>query len=113
MQTEGMSFERNYCTMLLCVPSRISMLTGRWPEAHYVCMNLQAKDAFFEKDVYQVAKSQGYRTALMGKNHSYLTKNDVDAWHEYFHDGGPCEPNRRRVREVRPVAARPALQRVR
>ncbi len=94
MQAAGMGFERNYCTMPLCVPSRISMLTGRWPEAHHVRMNLQAKDAYFEKDVYQVAKSQSYRTALMGKNHTYLTKNDVDAWREYFHDGGPRETNK-------------------
>lgn len=65
------------------------MLTGRWPEAHRVRMNLQASDAFFEKDIYHVAKDRGYRTALLGKNHTYLKKSDVDIWREYFHDGGP------------------------
>lgn len=89
LQRRGVGFERNYCTMPLCVPSRISMLTGRWPEAHRVRMNLQASDAFFEKDIYQVAKEHGYRTALLGKNHTYLKKADVDTWREYFHDGGP------------------------
>ena len=96
MQTEGLGFERNYCTMPLCVPSRVSMLTGRWPEAHHVRMNLQPKAAFFEKDVYQVAKSRGYRTALIGKNHTYLQKEDVDAWREYSHGGGPPDANRPR-----------------
>src|ERR1700744_2865604 len=52
MQREGVGFEHNYCTTPLCVPSRTSMLTGRWPEAHHVRMNLQAKAAFFEKDKY-------------------------------------------------------------
>jgi len=91
LQSSGIGFERNYCTTPVCVPSRTSMLTGRWPDAHHVRMNLQAKDAFFEKDIYQVAKSRGYRTALVGKNHTYLTKNDVDVWREYFHDGGPVD----------------------
>src|SRR5882762_8297473 len=62
LQASGIAFQRNYCTTPLCVPSRISMLTGRWPEAHRVRMNLQAKDAFFSQDLYQVAKQQGYRT---------------------------------------------------
>jgi arylsulfatase A-like enzyme len=93
MQTEGVGFKHNYCTMPACVPSRTSMLTGRWPEAHHVRMNLQANAAFFEKDLYQVAKSQGYRTGLVGKNHTYLKQSDLDVWHEYFHDGGPIYPD--------------------
>jgi arylsulfatase A-like enzyme len=93
-QAEGIGFERNYCTIPLCVPSRISMLTGRWPDAHRVRMNLQPKAAVFEKDLYQVAKSRGYRTALVGKNHTYLTKADVDVWSEYSHEGGPHGPDK-------------------
>lgn len=93
LQSKGIGFEHNYCTIPACVPSRTSMLTGRWPEAHHVRMNLQAKAAYFEKDLYQVAKSQGYRTALVGKNHTYLEKKDLDVWREYFHDGGPIYPD--------------------
>ncbi len=95
MQAEGVGFERNYCTIPACVPSRTSMLTGRWPEATRVRMNLQTQPdaAYFEKDLYQVAKSQGYRTALVGKNHTFLKKDDLDIWHEYFHDGGPIYPD--------------------
>ena len=89
MQMQGVGFERNYATTPLCVPSRTSMLTGRWPEAHHVRMNLQAKAAYFEKDLYQVAKSRGYRTGLIGKNHTYLKKDDLDAWRDYSHEGGP------------------------
>jgi arylsulfatase A-like enzyme len=93
LQSRGVGFQHNYCTIPACVPSRTTMLTGRWPEAHHVRMNLQAKAAYFEKDVYQVAKERGYRTALVGKNHTYLEKKDLDVWREYFHDGGPIYPD--------------------
>ena len=46
-------------------------------------MNLLAYDAFFSQDLYQVAKQTGYRTALTGKNHTYLTKDRVDVWREF------------------------------
>lgn len=84
----GVGFERAYCTTPLCVPSRISMLTGRWPEAHHVRMNLDPEAAFFEKDLYQVAKEQGYLTGLAGKNHTYLKPKDLDFWRAYMHWGG-------------------------
>ncbi len=92
LQRTGIGFEHNYCTMPLCVPSRVSMLTGRWGNATRVRMNLQASDAYFEKDLYQVAKSQGYKTALCGKNHTYLTKESADVWRDYSHEGGPHDP---------------------
>lgn len=82
---KGVGFERAYCTTPLCVPSRTSMLTGRWPEAHHVRMNLDAQAAYFTKDLYQVAKEQGYRTGLAGKNHTYLKKDDLDFWRQYGH----------------------------
>ena len=93
LQGSGIGFKRNYCTTPLCVPNRISMLTGRWPEAHHVRMNLQAKDAFFSQDVHQVAKQHGYRTALSGKNHTYLTSNDLDVWREFSHENGYIAPD--------------------
>jgi len=74
----GTRFSHAYCTTPLCVPSRISMLTGRWPDAHRVRMNLDAKDAIFTRDIYQVARDAGYVTGLTGKNHTYLTAGDVD-----------------------------------
>jgi len=89
----GMTFRHAYCTMPLCVPSRISMLTGRWPDAHRVRMNLDAADAVFTKDLYQVAREGGYRTALTGKNHTYLKPNDVNFWSEYGHEGGHRDAN--------------------
>lgn len=89
----GIDFTRAYCTTPLCVPSRTSMLTGRWPEAHRVRMNLDPKAAYFDKDLYQVAKEAGYRTGLAGKNHTYLTPDRLDFWREYMHDGPINRPH--------------------
>lgn len=93
LAARGMDFARAYCTVPACVPSRISMLTGRWPQAHRVRMNLDAKDAYFAQDIYQVARAQDYRTGLCGKNHTYLAAPDVDVFHDYSHEGGPKEAN--------------------
>src|SRR5579872_646756 len=51
LASQGVNFDRAYCTAPLCVPSRISLLTGRWPHAHRVRENWAIKDAFFEKDI--------------------------------------------------------------
>ena len=89
----GVSFDHAYVTAPLCVPSRISMLTGRWPEAHHVRMNNDPQDAFYETDLYKVAKGLGYRTGLAGKNHTYLKKGDLDFWREYGLSRGYKGPN--------------------
>ena len=89
----GVDFQRSYCTIPACVPSRISMLTGRWPDAHRVRMNLDASDAVYHKDLYQVAREQGYMTGLAGKNHTYLTPDRVDFWREYGHGFGYVAPD--------------------
>ncbi len=89
----GTRFQHAYCTSPLCVPSRVSMLTGRWPDAHRVRMNLDAGDAVFAKDIFQVARDAGYFTGLSGKNHTYLTARDVDFWREFGHEGGYRAPD--------------------
>lgn len=85
---KGTWFDKAYCAMPACVPSRTSMLTGRWPSATRVSSNMNAKDAFFTEDIYDVVKSQGYKTALIGKNHTYLKPNeDLDFYEDFNHLG--------------------------
>jgi arylsulfatase A-like enzyme len=84
----GIAFDRAYTTAPLCVPARISLLTGRWPHAHRVRENPGVKHAFFERDLFDIARAQGYKTALAGKNHSHLTEQKADFWRTYGHSGG-------------------------
>ncbi len=83
----GTWFDKAYCAMPACVPSRTSMITGRFPSATRVNSNMNLQDAFFTKDVFDVVKSQGYKTALIGKNHTYLKPKDFDFWKDYNHLG--------------------------
>jgi arylsulfatase A-like enzyme len=89
----GVRFDQAYATAPLCVPSRVSMLTGRWPEAHRVRMNLAADDAFYTQDLYDVAASHDYRTGLAGKNHTYRRAESLDFWRQYGHTSGYRGPN--------------------
>jgi arylsulfatase A-like enzyme len=61
------------------------MLTGRYPSATRVRTNHNTADATFARDLFQVFQGQGYRTALCGKNHSYLARADTDYWYETGH----------------------------
>lgn len=78
LASRGVSFDRAYTTAPLCVPARVSMLTGRWPHAHRVRQNSAARFAVYQQDLFQVCRQHGYRTALVGKNHTYLTPDRVD-----------------------------------
>lgn len=83
----GTWFNKAYTSAPACVPARASMLTGRFPNATRVKSNHNIQDATFEADLIDVVKSQGYRTALVGKNHSYLKPDKLDYWSEYGHLG--------------------------
>lgn len=78
-------FNKSYCAAPACVPSRTSMMTGRFPSATRVRSNWNIKDATFKADLIDVVKANGYATALVGKNHTYLTKEHFDHWVEYNH----------------------------
>src|SRR5690349_16433209 len=79
----GVAFDRAYTTSPLCVPARVSLLTGRWPHAHRVRQNTAAESAVFEKDLFQIVRALGYKAGLTGKNHSHLTSGSVDFYRPY------------------------------
>lgn len=78
-------FNKSYCAAPACVPSRTSMMTGRFPSATRVRSNWNIQDATFKADLVDVVKANGYTTAHIGKNHTYLNKSHFDHWVEYNH----------------------------
>ncbi|MFW6060891.1 MAG: sulfatase, partial [Phycisphaeraceae bacterium] len=68
----GMRFDRAYCTQPLCVPSRASLVTGRYPHEVGVPYNLhpsECRDATRVPWIGGVMAEAGYRTAWVGKWH--------------------------------------------
>lgn len=87
LATQGMWFERAYTTAPVCAPARTSLITGRYPSAHRVTQNAAQFSAVREADIFSVARQAGYSTALIGKNHTYITAEDVDRYVEFSHNG--------------------------
>ncbi len=83
----GTWFNKAYTTMPLCVPARTSLITGRYPSVNGVKANPNISTAVFKKDLFQVAKDAGYKRALIGKNHTYVTSDDVDYMFDVEHMG--------------------------
>jgi arylsulfatase A-like enzyme len=83
----GVWFNKAYCAMPACVPSRTSMMTGRFPSATHVRSNWNLSDAYYKTDLMKVMRDNGYQTALIGKNHCFLKPEMVDYWKEYSHLG--------------------------
>ncbi len=83
LAARGVAFDRAYTTAPLCVPARVSLLTGRWPHAHRVRQNPAERFAYFDKDLFQVVRAFGYKTGITGKNHSHVTPEKVDFYRSY------------------------------
>lgn len=77
---QGAWFDGAYTSSPMCVPARISLLTGRYPSAHHVRINENSVDAYYEQDAFDVFGSAGFKTAMVGKNHSHLTSDKADYW---------------------------------
>ena len=93
LATNGVGFDRAYATAPVCCPSRVSMLTSRWPHAHRVRENGGLKHATYAKDIVDVFRPQGYRVGLAGKNHSHIQPQHLDFCRQYSHAGGWMPPD--------------------
>ena len=86
---EGVDFGQAYTTNPICLAARVSLFTGRYPSAHRVRTNHNRRDALYTKDLLDVLKEAGYRTALCGKNHSHRDPEDFDFHACFGHPGLP------------------------
>lgn len=95
----GTWFNRAYTAVPACLPARVSMLTGRWPQATRIRHNsfrLRELECapVYATDFFGMMRERGYRTSLCGKNHSHLTPERVDYWSAYGHSAGLGRPDR-------------------
>lgn len=86
MAQEGAWFNKAYTSAPLCGPARVSMFTGRYATATGVRGN-SITSARYSKDLIDVLKEKGYKTALIGKNHTHITEDKYDFWYEHGHQG--------------------------
>lgn len=74
----GMDFAKAYTANPTCMPARVSMFTGRYPESHRARTNHNGADALYTADLLDVLRVEGYTTALCGKNHTHRQPEDFD-----------------------------------
>ena len=89
LAVNGVAFDNAYCPSPLCVPSRMSLLSGRYPSEQDVWMN----DDFLPSDIPTFAHSlgaSGYEPTIIGRLHSI----GPDQLHGYTHrEVGDHSPN--------------------
>jgi arylsulfatase A-like enzyme len=71
LSADSVSFEQSYCNSPMCVPSRVSLATGRHALSHGAIDNL-LRPFDDELSLYQILQDQGYQTANFGKWHSNI-----------------------------------------
>jgi arylsulfatase A-like enzyme len=67
LAADGVRFDNAFCTSPLCIPARISMLTGRYP--HTFAGPLGSVGHRTAPHISQILKDAGYDTAALGKMH--------------------------------------------
>ncbi|GIV78388.1 MAG: sulfatase [Litorilinea sp.] len=69
LAASGALFQHVYCTSPICVPSRMSMLTGRHPHQNQVWTNNHILDSGIPTLAHAMGAA-GYRPALIGRMHA-------------------------------------------
>ena len=65
----GANLQRYYANCPVCVPSRCTLFTGRYPHAHRIRENHNVLEAGREIHLFRALKQAGYRLGYAGKNH--------------------------------------------
>ena len=96
LAAEGAVLENTYCPSPICVPSRMSMLSGRYPCDNQVWTNSQILDSAIPTFAHAMGAA-GYQPTLVGRMHSV----GPDQLHGYAErlvgDHGPNQPGGRGV----------------
>jgi arylsulfatase A-like enzyme len=81
---QGMIFDRCYVTSPVCMPSRISLMTGLYPHNHGHALWGNASNSYYmrpeDAPMFREIRAAGYATAQIGKTH-WTSGN---AWRETY-----------------------------
>jgi len=66
LASQGVRFERAYTSWPICVPARMSIITGRYPHSHGA---LSQTPVLLQPTIGDQFKALGYQTAALGKMH--------------------------------------------
>ncbi|HMM41281.1 MAG TPA: sulfatase-like hydrolase/transferase [Thermomicrobiales bacterium] len=87
LEAQGVSFDRAYCTVPICTPSRSTMWTGvhalhtgLWDNTNFSWINELSQDI---PTIGHMLRQQGYYTAFKGKWHLSLVPHGEDALERY------------------------------
>ncbi len=87
LAASGAWFDHAYTTAPICLPARVSLMTGRFPSATGAVANAHAAAARSSSVLPEWLRAGGYATALIGKNHSHVSVNNVDHYVHLSHHG--------------------------
>ena len=88
---EGVIFENAITPSPLCVPARTSIMTGKYPHSTG-CRRNETLLPKNQNHAFKIWKEANYTTGLIGKNHCYVEKSDLDLFDvrlEISHQGLP------------------------
>lgn len=90
---DGVSFANAYCQNPVCVPSRCSFLTGRYPHTtgHRTMHFLQDPQ---EPNILRTMKDQGYEVIWIGRNDVIPADRAKTEYCDEFYSGGDFENHR-------------------
>src|SRR5690606_21890165 len=87
LEAEGVSFDRHYCTVPICTPSRSTMWTGMhakqiglWDNTNFAWIHELSPDI---PTIGRLLREQGYYTAFKGKWHLSTPSRSEDALERY------------------------------
>lgn len=78
---EGVAFTHGTTPSPVCMPARWCLHTGQWASTHK-CYSNHHPGPMPSFSLPSLLREGGYFTGLVGKNHSFLTPDDLDWWSE-------------------------------
>jgi arylsulfatase len=91
---EGVAFTHAFVTSPVCTPSRWSLHTGTFTTTHKTYSNHHVSAEYQETSLPEELKKLGYKTVLLGKNHCFLSSEQMDILEEMHNNKNLAEDKR-------------------